>query len=273
MLHTRPALVQVYRWLDPWVMAGSLAATVRILNRDGEATGTLPNLWFFAALMLGWHVVLTAFRLYQPRSGRGFGSEAKKVVKATSVGSLGVLALMVFLRIEPATSERAFFLLFWGLVTSATLGSRFLLATAAKVLTQTPRQIVVVGINEASGNFVRELLARPDLGYRVLSLVDEKGHPKEVDAAPEGLPVVSIDDLDGFFSKNPVDEVFIAVPMDAFPDHSRRILRLCERRKITVRLLMDSILGVPPESLRVETFSEQPVLTLRDSGGDSLSKR
>lgn len=99
------------------------------------------------------------------------------------------------------------------------------------------KHILIVGAGEVGRRVMRTVVARPDLGYRIVGYVDDnpdKGEGKIGRFQGFG----SIDNLSGVIDEEGVDEVIITLPWN----YHRRILsvlRACARREVRARLVPD----------------------------------
>lgn len=99
------------------------------------------------------------------------------------------------------------------------------------------KRIVIVGAGEVGRRVMRTVVARPDLGYRIVGYVDDnpdKGEGKIGRFQGYG----SIDNLSHIIDDEEVDEVIITLPWN----YHRRILsvlRACARREVRARLVPD----------------------------------
>ncbi|MBN1249701.1 MAG: undecaprenyl-phosphate glucose phosphotransferase [Anaerolineae bacterium] len=99
------------------------------------------------------------------------------------------------------------------------------------------KRIVIVGVGEVGRRVMRTVVARPDLGYRIVGYVDDnpdKGTGKIGRFQGFG----SIDNLSTVIDTEEVDEVIITLPWN----YHRRILsvlRACARRDVRARLVPD----------------------------------
>lgn len=99
------------------------------------------------------------------------------------------------------------------------------------------RRIVIVGAGEVGRRVMRTIVARPDLGYKIVGYVDDNPDKGEGEIGRfKGLGAV--DKLPAIIDAEGVDEVIITLPWN----YHRRILsvmRECERRQVAARLVPD----------------------------------
>jgi exopolysaccharide biosynthesis polyprenyl glycosylphosphotransferase len=196
------------------------------------------NVVIFVGLLILWHTLLFSFGLYESRrlSNRVF--EVADVLKATSLGALGVSVAGSIFGIRMATPS--FLLVFWILSTAMLVCSRLLLrAILAQIRRRgrNLRNVLIVGTNARAVEFVDKVQAKPDLGYRILGFADQEWVGS--DPLPEsshGL-VCDLKSLPVFLRENVVDEVVIALPIRSFHEDASRIAVVCEEQGIVFRVL------------------------------------
>ncbi|MDF1513368.1 MAG: undecaprenyl-phosphate glucose phosphotransferase [Anaerolineae bacterium] len=134
------------------------------------------------------------------------------------------------------------------------------------------RRVVIVGAGEVGRRVMRTVVARPDLGYRILGYVDDNPD-KGLGKIGRFQGLGSLDNLTRIIDEEDVDEVIITLPWN----YHRRILnvlRECARRDVSARLVPDlfqmslsrvevsDLGGVPLVAIHEITFN-QAELTLK----------
>ncbi|MGO9087462.1 MAG: sugar transferase [Terriglobales bacterium] len=196
------------------------------------------NLFILLALLLVWHGVFSAFGLYASRRLSSRAAEAADVIKATSLATLVLWGASLLFHIRMASVT--FMIVFWGLGTLMLVCSR--LAMRA-VLAQTRlhgrnlRHMLIVGTNARAVQFADKIQASPELGYRIIGFADREWAGLDEFRLRGYCLACDLDNLPGFFRKNVVDEVVIALPIRSFHDDASRFAALCEEQGILFRVL------------------------------------
>ncbi|MBI3782399.1 MAG: exopolysaccharide biosynthesis polyprenyl glycosylphosphotransferase, partial [Deltaproteobacteria bacterium] len=99
-----------------------------------------------------------------------------------------------------------------------------------------------------------------DLGYNVVSVID---------AADNGKAAEVLARIESLISAQPIDEVFVALPIDTSHQLIQRIIAVCEEQGITFRLLA-SLAHLYWARARIDTLEGQPVLTVYTGQHDAL---
>ncbi|MGC9396652.1 MAG: undecaprenyl-phosphate glucose phosphotransferase [Anaerolineae bacterium] len=198
----------------------------------------LAYLPFCALFTLTIPLVLWFERAYTHWRGRNWIDQIFQIIMA--VATTLVLALAFAFAIRPLVYSRLLLLeagLF--MVVLLSLGRAFALVVQARRQRKGigVRRIVIVGAGEVGRRVMRTLVARPDLGYRIVGYVDDNP-----DKGEGGLGRIKglgdLDKLSRIIDTENVDEVIITLPWN----YQRRILsilRECERRQVTARLVPD----------------------------------
>ncbi len=175
-----------------------------------------PYLLLLLAMLLIWPVVFRGFGLYRPRRlGTRLG-EITDIAKACTTSALLLTALTFFFR--QFEFSRLVVLYSWVLsIASLSLmrgffreGLRFLRRRGYNL-----RFAILVGWGDVAEEVVRRLEKHPELGIRLRGCLLD---PAAGLPAPAGLPVLGDPDaLPRLLREQPVDHVFVALPLEAAP--------------------------------------------------------
>ena len=234
------------------------------------------NFLILVGLLVTWHLVFLASELYASRRMSERSRELADVLKATAVANLLLAATTVVFRIRMATPR--FLLACWLLSSVLMIVSRLILRWLlawTRVHGRNLRHILIVGTNRRSLNFVENIEARPELGYRIVGFADRDWDGSEEFRNSGQKIVCTLDDLPGFFRKSVVDEVLIALPMRSFHDDATRIAALCEEQGIMFRVLPD-LFDLKSARYWTEEVEGQPLVTHHNGipdGWQMITKR
>lgn len=196
--------------------------------------------------------------MYRSRRLSRKGDLYRQILQAVSICVLLLGALAVVFRIE--AFDRSFLLAFWISAVITLTASRSLLYGWLEVVRargRNLRRVLIVGAGARGRRFVEALENRAELGYSVLGFLDEGTF-----AARAGSRLLgTFDDLPRLLRSQQVDEVAVALPIKTFYSEVSRIVALCERQGVVVRLpgdLFDAHLA----RMESEQFEDLTVLTL-----------
>lgn len=145
-------------------------------------------------------------------------------------------------------------------------------------------RVLIIGAGEVGRTVMRTVVARPELGYRIIGFLDDNPEKGETDIGPFKA-LGGLDNLAGVLGAECITEVIIALPWT----YHRKILSLitrCERARVRVRFVPDifqltlsrvdmddlggiPLLGVKPVTIRGSSLAIKRVmdLTLAGLGG------
>jgi Undecaprenyl-phosphate glucose phosphotransferase len=230
-----------------------------------------PYLLMLVPILLVWGLAFRAFDLYRPRRIGSRLSEAADIAKASSLGSLVLVAVMTFF-FRDYDYSRVVIVYFWGLSIGLVWFSRAAFRELLRVARRRGynlRYALVVGAGELAGAVIRLLQSRPDVGIQILGRV---GDDKEPTGGVGWLGAYA--DLRAVLDAHPVDHVMLALPHE---DYARLpgLLEAIGDEPVTIHVVPDLVRFA---SLRggVEEFGGMPFIHLRESplhGGSRLAKR
>jgi exopolysaccharide biosynthesis polyprenyl glycosylphosphotransferase len=197
----------------------------------------VQNLIIFFGLLILWHVLFSSFGLYASHRMSSRAAESADVVKATTLGSVGLWGAAALFHIQMASLPFliVFLVISTGMLVCSRLALRVVLAQA-RLRGRNLRNVLIVGTSRRAVEFAAKLQANPQLGYRVIGFADRPwdgidqfrrtGHSLACDL--EGLP--------DFLRTNVVDEVVIALPIRSFHADACRVAAFCEEQGIILRV-------------------------------------
>jgi exopolysaccharide biosynthesis polyprenyl glycosylphosphotransferase len=207
-------------------------------------------------------VVFGAHRLYARRRGRSWIDESAILFSGTMTG---IMLMIVVIYFVPELSYSR------GLFPLAALTVFPLLAVSRLVkqivLNQFRRrgvgirQVLVVGAGEVGRTVIRTIVARPELGYRVLGFVDDDPDKGEKDMG-RIKALGSLDRLPAVINEHEIDLVVITLPW-MYHRKILRVVRQCERHNVQPYIVPD-LLQITINQVGIEHLGEVPMIGLRE---------
>ena len=238
----------------------------------------LGNLLLFLSFMLAWHVLFSAFGLYQSKRMSRRWEEARDIAVATTLGTCVIAGAALLFRIWVV--NRVFLLLFWLLTTFSVILSRVVIRTTlayARRHGRNLRNLLVIGTNSRALSLVQKIQSKPELGYRVVGFADEDWSGLE-ELTRHGYSLVTdLDGLPAYVRKNIVDEIVIALPIRSFHGVASRIAGVCEQQGVIVRF-MPNIFDLKEAKHRSDDFGhdDEPLIghdsTIVDAWGLAIKR-
>jgi exopolysaccharide biosynthesis polyprenyl glycosylphosphotransferase len=223
-------------------------------------------------------LTLAYYDLYRLRGEFSFVEDAVRIFKATAIGSLLIVAGAFLYRggfqFRAFSYARGVFMLDFLLALTGFLALRFLARGAQMFARRRDLNLIptlVVGRGPEAAMFINEMRERPELGYRIIGVVENSLR----DTGPskfEGVPVVGgLKDLPETIREAGANEVIIAdatVPGEALFDVMMRVGR---RRGIEFRIA-PSLFNFLPRKTEVDQIGALPMITLFRSPLSSVAR-
>jgi exopolysaccharide biosynthesis polyprenyl glycosylphosphotransferase len=266
----RAILMNVLKLVDLALMVGSFLLTTLLIPREGTAITfseflsmrvKIGNLILFFALLVLWHVIFSAFGLYNSRRMSGRTADAIDTFKATMLGTFLMAVAAFAFRIRMISP--GFLLVFWPTANAVAVIHRLLLRSVLERIRlkgRNLRHMLIVGTNSRALEFASRVEASSELGYRIIGFVDQEwAGLKSFNS--RGYSVVSdFNHLSNFLRMSVVDEIVIALPFGSLHPQAARIAMLCEEQGITTRVL-SNIFDLKTAHARAEEFEGTSLIT------------
>jgi exopolysaccharide biosynthesis polyprenyl glycosylphosphotransferase len=267
----RNILLSLFKFFDLTILVGSFMGSAHWSLQGMGASSlaeflairtSLRNFALFTGLLLVWHFLFSLLGLYESRRLSRQRTEAIDVMKATSIGTVALIAVSILFRLTIAIP--LFFTAFWLMSTVSVVVSRLalrFLLEQIRLRGRNQRCILIVGTNPRAVQFARNLEANPALGYRVLGFADREW-PGMNEFRKAGYRVCC--DPDGFqefLRKNVVDEVLIAWPMRSLYYESWRLGAFCEEQGLITRHF-SNLFDMKLARTGVDEFAGDSVITM-----------
>lgn len=277
------------RWIVPTVKAGlvvadALAAALSFILaftlREGVSAFATDTrfAWSeefapYGALMLFVVAIrLLAFRycdLYRVRGEFSFIDDGMRIFKATATGSLLIVAAAFLYRggfeFRAFSYARGVFLADFVLVLLSVGLIRLFMRSVQTFARR--RQInliptLVVGRGHEASLFIREMLARPALGYRVIGLIDTQTPESNQSDSYEGVPVVgTLEGLPEAIRDSGANEVIIADPQ-VNGDALFEVMMRCGRGRGVEFRIAPSLFNCLPRKTEIDQIGVLPMIRL-----------
>jgi exopolysaccharide biosynthesis polyprenyl glycosylphosphotransferase len=250
-----------------------------ILNR--AASGTLSWSRAFApyAVLLPFIIpirllLLRYYDLYRVRGEFSFVEDMARVFKATAIGSLLIVAAAFMYRGGVAyrtfSYSRGIFVLDFLLAMLSIGAVRMLLRTGQILVRRRGVNLIptlIVGRGPEAALCIQEMRVRPELGYRVIGIVDPVFGTPQIDAplsaaSFEGVPVIG--DLQGLpeaIRESGANEVIISDPNVPGEALFEVMIQTGRRRGVEFRIA-PTLLNCLPSKTEIDQVGSLPMVTL-----------
>lgn len=266
----RNILLNVLKLFDLALIVGSFLLTTLLVPSENSAIAfskflsmriKVGNFVLFFALLVVWHVIFSAFGLYNSRRLSGRRADAIDTFKATTVGTLLMASASLAFHIRMMSPS--FLLVSWATVTVGAVIHRQLLRSVlerVRLKGRNLRNMLIVGTNLRALEFAKRIEGSSERGYRIIGFVDQEWNGLK-DLNSRGYSVVSdLDHLSNFLRTSVVDEIVIALPFGSLHPQAAKIAALCEEQGITTRIL-SNVFDLKVAHARVDEFEGTSLIT------------
>jgi exopolysaccharide biosynthesis polyprenyl glycosylphosphotransferase len=199
------------------------------------------NVVLLLTFVLIWRLIFQFLGLYDSTKLEKGKAEGKSLLLAVLIGTMVLLAMTVFF--QRGHISRETLLAFMVLAGVLTWGGR----TALRIILEKVRQrhrnicrLLLVGSNHRAYNFVRCVLATPQLGYHIVGYIDDPWDNSNSGKLEGRLKQLgTLQDLDVVIDREEIDEIVIALPIRSYYEQIQRMIAACEIRGIQSHLLSD----------------------------------
>lgn len=200
--------------------------------------------------------------VYQNRRGQSWYDQLYAIINATAKGTVVLLALTFGFR--PLVYSRLLFLEAAVLIVLLTGLSRLVKGFIEARLRRRGigvDRVLIVGGGELGRTVIRTIVARPELGYQIVGLVDDNPDKGHTDIGRiKGLG--GLDKLAEIVSAETVDQVFITLPW-MYHRKITGIVRECQKKRVRARIVPD-LFQMSLSQVDVDDLGGIPLIGVRE---------
>lgn len=235
--------------LDGLVVCGAFALAYYLKFESGlfVKESHLPLAEYVRNLAIALPALLVIFYtrgLYDSARKRTLFREIAAITFSTLI--LGLLVLSLLFVIKQIHISREFIVLFFLFVVLFISLERTLLRVWLRHIRSrgyNAKHVLVVGGGELGRSYIDEIQSLPYLGYHAIGFLDDD--PKKQESEYKSIPVIgNLGALEDVLSMHPLDEVIIALPLQAY-DRLAAIIADCEKHGVKSMIIPDYLRYVP----------------------------
>ncbi len=271
MIPRRQLLLTAVGVTDLALVVGAFAVAVSTtsampLERLFAHPFSLGDVLLLLSYLVHWHVALASSGLYGSYRLSSAARELRDLALASAVAVAPLPAVAALCGY--AGIDLPFATFFWAVSVVALAAGRRALRGIAALVRRTGRNlrdVVIAGEGPAALAAARDLASRSGLGYRVVALIDAAGRGATAAARAEA----ALAQLAAILDRQPIDEVFLAFPLDRSQPIMAKMMSLCEEQGILVRLIADLRAGARGWTT-LDTLVGRPVVTIGSGPTDAV---
>jgi Undecaprenyl-phosphate glucose phosphotransferase len=200
------------------------------------------------------------FNLYNSKRASGRKRELYNIIKANSVGSLGLIVAMYLLGQTHFSREMIF--IFW----CANIFTETLVRNIIRYLLRFFRKrgynlkyVLLVGYSKSAESYINRIRLNPQWGYVVRGILDDN---VERGTMYKGVKVMgAVDNLPIILEENKLDEIAITLSLKEY-GRLEEIVNMCEKSGVHTKFIPDYA-GIIPNKPYTEDLQGLPVINIR----------
>ena len=207
---------------------------------------------------------------YDVRKGRPFFDDMYGLLNATTTAIMLMVVLVFFYR--RLFYSRVIFI-YAGILILVLLGLarlvRNMVLTRMRASGKGVDRVLIVGAGEVGRTVMRNLIAQPELGYRVVGFLDDDPMKSSADIGPIRA-LGSLDGLPDAMKDNQIDQVIITLPWQ----YHRKVIRLvneAEQAGVRARVVPD-LFQLSLGGVDVEAINGIPLISIKESALTGLNR-
>lgn len=253
------SLVISFSWFAAYYLRFNVPIIPLTLGRPDPEVYLLALFPVWAVFMIS----IRAFGLYRPLRGKQFSTEFLIILKVSSVSVLALAALTFFYREE--SFSRIVAVYFWVLVTFLMTFSHFGVRWGLMEMRKRGfnlRHVLILSTGELGQAVAEKITLHPEYGFSIVGFL--AANPNEVGSCVKEHKVLgTYEDVSPFIQKFNIDQLYIALPMDA-ADQLGHILESLGEETVDIKVVPDLLRYMNIQS-GVEDFDGLPIVNLAES--------
>ncbi|MNI21705.1 UDP-glucose:undecaprenyl-phosphate glucose-1-phosphate transferase [compost metagenome] len=210
--------------------------------------------------------------LYVPKRKKRYADEVFKVTQVHFISVFILLSLLFFFKAVDI-SRTFLFIFFIGSVCLISI-YRYVVKAFLKRFREkgyNKQFVLILGAGSLGRRFCDNLSQHPELGFEIVGFLDDYTSEHEYKYKNYKPIIGTIDELEISLQKQIIDEVIIALPLDA---HLKlgQIINTCEKAGVRTMIIPDYYDYLPSKP-HFDNFAGMPLINVRDIPLDELSNR
>lgn len=225
------------------------------------------TVYAFVTIVIGFY-----FGLYTPKRRKRFSFDVIKIVQIHAISSLGLISLLYFMKeIHISREFLAMFIVLNIFLVSAYRYVVKLILLSLRRKGYNKKYLLVLGAGSVGRRFYYKLQKSPSFGYEILGFLDDYLVRHDDEHAHLKPILGKVSDLKQKLSTMPIDEVIVALPLEAHSKYAY-IIECCEEAGVKTLIIPDYFDLLPARPF-FDNFAGMPLINVRDVPLDELSNQ
>lgn len=214
--------------------------------------------------------------LYSPKRKKRFSDEVFKIFEIHVISLFVLLSLMFF--VKQVDISRYYLALYMIFNVFFILLYRYFVKRSLKYFRKkgfNKQFVLIIGAGSLGCKFYDNLKLYPELGYEIVGFLDDNRVWGTAEEARYKPILGRVDQLEEILESKLIDEVVLALPLDAHPKFAR-IVSICEKTGVRTLIIPDFFDYLPARPY-FDNFAGMPMINVRDIpldlAGNKLLKR
>ncbi|MFB5674632.1 undecaprenyl-phosphate glucose phosphotransferase [Paenibacillus terreus] len=210
--------------------------------------------------------------LYTTTRKKRFADDVIKIVQTHFIGLFVLLSVMFF--VKQVDISRSYLAIYMVGNVFFILLYRYYVKRILKAFRQkgyNKQFMLILGAGSLGRQFYENLKNYPDLGYEVVGFLDDYRKWDEEEQAHYRPILGTLNELEETLNRLMIDEVILALPLDAH-DKYPRIINLCEKAGVRTMIIPDFFDYLPARPY-FDNFAGMPMINVRDIPLDVAANR
>ncbi|CAM2940703.1 undecaprenyl-phosphate glucose phosphotransferase [Paenibacillus sediminis] len=217
-------------------------------------------------------VVGVLFSLYSPKRKKRFSDD---VVKLLQIHFISLFSLLSFLFVvKEMDISRSYLILYVSFNVMFIMLYRFMLKRMLQYMRQkgyNRQYVLILGAGTLGKRFHDNLRYYPELGYQVVGFLDDYQQWDGIEAKRYKPILGTLEDLEDILHSVLVDEVVLALPLEAHHKYAQ-IIASCEKAGVRTMIIPDFYDYLPARPM-FDNFAGMPMINVRDIPLDIVGNR
>lgn len=210
--------------------------------------------------------------LYTTTRKKRYADDLMKILQTHVVGLFVLLSVMFF--VKEINISRAYLAIYMVANVLLILCYRYYVKKVLKAVRQkgyNKQFVLILGAGTLGKAFYANLQQYPDLGYEVIGFLDDKRTWSDEEECLYQPILGTLGDLEATLKRLMIDEVILALPLDAHHKYPR-IINQCEKAGVRTLIIPDFFDYLPARPY-FDNFAGMPMINVRDIPLDIAANR